>query len=399
MRPLNVCFVAPRSFAVLAGRDDLDRGGGAEVQQMLLARELARRGHRVSAITYDHGQVDELRVAGIRLFKAYAPQAGLPGLRFVAPRWTALCRALRRADAEVYYQRGAGAETGQVALWCRSRGRRFVFGVASDRNCLRGGRGLNLRERWLYCAGLRQARPVIAQTRAQQRQLQCDFGVPAALLRSCAPDPYDINPLPPARELGQVKRLLWVGRFAPVKRVEMFLRLADQLPDCLCELVGPIPASSRSRALLEQAYLLPNVIVHGRLPPAALEPLYERAAALVCTSELEGFPNTFLEAWARGVPTISTVDPDGAISDFGLGAVAGSVDEMAAAVRRLTDDPLRWQALANRARRHFLQHHTIEHVVEAFERILADPVGAASAPTEFRPVDASLPFERPDVGR
>jgi glycosyltransferase involved in cell wall biosynthesis len=45
--------------------------------------------------------------------------------------------------------------------------------------------------------------------------------------------------------------------------------------------------------------------------------------AVVNTSRLEGMPNVFLEAWARGVPVLSLeFDPDGVVAGRGLGIAA-----------------------------------------------------------------------------
>jgi glycosyltransferase involved in cell wall biosynthesis len=69
--------------------------------------------------------------------------------------------------------------------------------------------------------------------------------------------------------------------------------------------------------------------------------LYPRAIAVVSTSEYEGFSNVFLEAWSHGVPALSLrIDPDGVIGRLGLGEVAGgSVETLAAAVRRFVEQP------------------------------------------------------------
>src|SRR5678816_2271582 len=100
----SVCFVAPKAFPALSGREDLAHVGGAERQQVLLAEELARRGHRVSFVVLDHGQADgEEVVRGIRAFKCYRLEDGIRGVRFLEPRLRGLWSAMRRADADVYY--------------------------------------------------------------------------------------------------------------------------------------------------------------------------------------------------------------------------------------------------------------------------------------------------------
>ena len=50
-------------------------------------------------------------VDGIRLIGICPPDAGLPVVRFVHPRVSGLVRAMREADAEVYYHNCAEAFT------------------------------------------------------------------------------------------------------------------------------------------------------------------------------------------------------------------------------------------------------------------------------------------------
>ena len=44
---------------------------------------------------------------------------------------------------------------------------------------------------------------------------------------------------------------------------------------------------------------------HGAVPYRDAGALYSRARVLVNTSDVEGFPNTYLQAWASGTPVVA----------------------------------------------------------------------------------------------
>lgn len=130
----SVCFVALHAWPVLSGDRVVPVIGGAEVQQAILARLLARRGHRVSMICLDYGQRDGAVVDGVAVRKAFAVHQGVPGLRSLYPRLTSLWRALRAVDADIYYYRSADLWAGVTAEFCRRHGRKLVYAGASDKD-------------------------------------------------------------------------------------------------------------------------------------------------------------------------------------------------------------------------------------------------------------------------
>ncbi len=62
-------------------------------------------------VMLDYGQPDATEVRGVTVYKMHKPDEGIPVLRFVHPRLTSLWRALKRVNADVYYQRTAAVHT------------------------------------------------------------------------------------------------------------------------------------------------------------------------------------------------------------------------------------------------------------------------------------------------
>jgi len=363
---VNLCLVAHLAYGALTG-GTAGHIGGVERQTTLMARWLAARGHRVSLVTWDEGQPDGVEIGGVRVFKVCRRDAGLPGVRFLHPRWTSLRHALARAEADVYYHNCGEYVTGQVALWARGRGRRFVYSVASDPECdPRLPQMHTRRERVLFRYGLTHADLVIAQTESQRRMLRDGFAIDALVLPmpSLATADAFVPPPPPRGSA----RILWVGRVSPEKRPDRFLDLAESRPDLRFDLVGPSDGSDFATGIVRRAQTLTNVTVHGAVAREKVASFYREAACLCCTSEFEGFPNTFLEAWAQGVPVISTIDPDGLIGRRELGRPVGRPEDLGDALRNLLADPEAWRQTSLRARRYYEENHSIGAAMPRFER-------------------------------
>ena len=132
-----ICIVSHAAYGAMTGGRD-GHAGGVERQTSMTARWLAARGHDVSLVVWNEGPPGDEQIDGVRVIKLCRQIGGLPGLRFLHPRWTSLWRALGRADADVYYHNCAEAITGQVAIWCRRHARPFVYSVA-QRSRVRSG--------------------------------------------------------------------------------------------------------------------------------------------------------------------------------------------------------------------------------------------------------------------
>jgi glycosyltransferase involved in cell wall biosynthesis len=124
---------------------------------------------------------------------------------------------------------------------------------------------------------------------------------------------------------------------------------------------------------------LPNVSFHGFVPQQRIGDYVERARLLVGTSEIEGFPNTYLQAWARGTPVAAFIDPQGLIARHGLGAVVKDAQELRAAVAKLAGEADEWRAASARSRRYIDARADEERMVGAYTAALAGALPVSSA--------------------
>jgi len=362
---MHVCFVAPYAWPVLSRDPAIKVVGGAEVQQAILARLLARSGYRVSMISCDYGQPSPITVDGVTVHKTFRPDQGLPLLRFLHPRLTGMWRAMGEVDADVYYQRSSAMWTGVVAAFCRWHGKRSIYAGASDRDFVIGEEQIKFaRDRWIYRRGLKAVDAIVAQNRMQVETCRRHHGRDAVLIQSC----YE---LPATSTPGNGDRVLWVGTIHDQKRPEIFLDIAARLPQRRFVMIGgPSPKGERFQpgyyeAIRDRAAQLPNVEFTGFLPLAEVEPWFDRARVLVSTSVFEGMPNVFLQAWARGVPIVSTVDVGVPVN-----RLFREVEEAVHHLETLFEDQAQWAAASASARDYFRATHSPERVLRQYGDLL-----------------------------
>jgi glycosyltransferase involved in cell wall biosynthesis len=130
-----------------------------------------------------------------------------------------------------------------------------------------------------------------------------------------------------------------------------------------------------------EAARMPNVVVHGPIRHHEMQGFYERARVLVNTSEIEGFPNTYVQAWMHGAPVVTFIDPDSLIARHGLGVAAASVEEMCVAIRQLLTDSASWNRVSEQCRRHADSRFNESRILTPYLEALAGksaPAGALS---------------------
>lgn len=131
---------------------------------------------------------------------------------------------------------------------------------------------------------------------------------------------------------------IWVANISDNKRPLWFVNLAVQLPQYKFALVGSPFNQSLFNECKSMAAHLPNLDILGYLSLIEVNELVACSKVLVCTSIIEGFPNTFLQALSANVPLLSTVDPSDIIKKYQLGITVSNEEELAVKALELMDN-------------------------------------------------------------
>jgi glycosyltransferase involved in cell wall biosynthesis len=165
--------------------------------------------------------------------------------------------------------------------------------------------------------------------------------------------------------------VLWVARSADFKRPQLFIELAQQFPDEKCVMIcSKAWGDEKYDQLAARAGEVKNIEFFPQVPFDALEDYFNRAKVFVCTSQSEGFPNTYIHAWTNGTPILSLeVNPDGILDEFTCGICCrGDFQRLVESLRSLLADKA-YVALGRNARRYAEEVHDIEKVTGQYKKL------------------------------
>ena len=316
---------------------------GAEVQYLLLAHALAERFdvHIVTSPPDNDGPVE--LPAGFRVHfvdPAWRNVKGrLPRARLYAK---AFRQALAQADADVYMQTILSLDTLLTQRFCRRAQRAFVYHWASDADVDRltkPGRRLTA---WAYSRARKSASHQVCQTRTQHALLTGREQARASVVPNLLDTRLQWTP-----DAGRHDQVLWLGAIGPgFKRPDLFLDLAEALPHRAFRMVGVLQGPDAFvQGVKTRAERLANLEFVGFVASRKdLPAQYAAARCHVSLSDYEGFANTFLEAFASGVPVVSlNADPNDLLEGAGAGRCArGNFASMVRLVDAMFDDDA-WQ--------------------------------------------------------
>ncbi|GGB07337.1 glycosyl transferase [Brucella endophytica] len=340
------------------------RGGGAERVFVLMANEMASRGHDVTLLAWNAEGPNAALIAGsVKLIDFALPLKGegygkpttLKGLT----RTARLLRSLA-PDAVFSAPEFVNLLAAAALILARSRARFFpTFHAASALVTERLGARIAHAMSSLVAA---RATKAIAVSAGVGRELEAR-GYPAskvAIIHNPLPQPVAAPEQPNGwrqdlAAMGDGPVIVTAGRLVPVKDhrtlIQAFALLRAKRPTRLV-IFGEGPLDDELRMQARQAGIGDAVLFAGYVnDPHAC---YAVANLFVLSSTSEGFGNVLVEAMAAGVPVVSTDAPHGPreILDngrYGMLVPVGDAPALAEAMAHMLDHPTPRAELKRRA--------------------------------------------------
>lgn len=342
--------------------------GGAAVQAFGWIKGLSEKGQEVEVLTNLNG-TDALKeeCQHLQLIPLYERSKGIRWLRWVYYRLPFIYKKIRNSRPDYLYQGIPSWQSFVVGAVCKVLGIRYILRISNDylideRFFQKHSRVHRFFQLW----GMRLAYCILCQNTYQYNIIRKRF--PNKRVNTI------LNPFIPGQEPEYIpasKRsyIAWLGLYQYQKNLKLLYEIASLLQDTEFRIAGKEESKCDDNTLhyLELLRQLPNVKFVGFLSRSEVLPFLAQARFLLNTSHYEGFSNTFLEAMCVGTPLLTTrnVNPDGIVSEHGLGIIYKDADDLQTHLKTLSDDAV--DTMSMRVKKYV--HHYHEYRTQA-ERLL-----------------------------
>jgi glycosyltransferase involved in cell wall biosynthesis len=354
--------------------------GGAEYQSYLFASAAKEFGYQVYYIFI---AIDStIRITnnlGINLFPIYSPRyrrylrgIGNTAITCIPDTW----KTLKEINPDYIYCRSGVIQAGLGAYYAKKFNKKSIWQVASLTDVMPQGflslirRPLDFLERLSIRYAIKRSTYVLTQAEYQSKLLKENFARSSIILRNLIPEAFETG------TKNENFTIVWIANIKPLKKPETFMQLAEVLSDIKnirFIMIGKPAMGKYQEALEYKIAAIKNLRYLGLQTMADVNMILAKAHLLVNTSVYEGFSNTFIQAWIRGVPVVSlTVNPDNLLNKFNIGYFSGTFDNMVSDVLRLYSNKTLLRKMSQNARNYAIKYHSFEKNKNQIYKILCE---------------------------
>ena len=353
---------------------------GPDVFQVFLAKELIKHNFRVTFITHSESGMPIDHMKGIKVIKIRRDNYRLSKINTVLNIFR-IWNAMRKAKVHIYIQSGGIA--GFFSPFCKLMNKKYICHINSDafvnRELIdRKIGGFNLSKFSIttigYWLDIKLADAVIVQNEYQRTMLKKNFGRDGIAIKK--PIPLTERGMP---EKARQPIVLWVGAMAEVKQPELFVKLAETIPEARFQMIGGHYSNQEFYDTIKNASKrISNFEFLGVIPFDEINEYFSKASILVNTSLFEAYPPyAVIQAWMNYTPVVSLGDnPDEIIYRNNLGFHSKTFNQLVKDVQILLKDEQLREKMGKNARQYVEKEHGITHLVRRYIEVFDNPGGS-----------------------
>lgn len=322
---------------------------GIAVQLYFWAQIFAKKGWQVTTFTYGKTFVKEgITFKNVRRHKKLK----------IVHEWLSVFWELLLVRPQIVISRGAGRIAYPLALLSRWLGVKYVFFGASDVNFEPGKEliagGEHNRNQWQKA--VKNIKYIVVQNAHQQDTLKKNYQKDSLILFNLWGD-VESTVMPDFQT-----DVVWVANLRRLKRAEWMVNAAKALPQYDFTIVGGATGqeSEYYDEIEKMSSGIGNLHFFGKRSFAETNAIVSKSQFLCCTSTFEGFPNTFLQAWASGIPVVSTVDPSDVITTNNLGKIVDNCEDFIIAIQEMLENKDSYLDMCAHIEKYFKLNHSAE---------------------------------------
>jgi len=355
-----------RVCILVAGLHAWGKMSGSGSTTRRLAKALMKRGIEVCAVTPRRsGQNDLEQVDGIKVFG------------FSKYSYRDQLRAIRNSEADIYHSKDPSFGT-WLAMKAAPRSKHLITFL--DTRSLKdwllvlksdlADKHFRFAASYLYentpfvTLGVRKADTVVCAAKYMVPLVKSRFklkGSPKFIA-----NPVEVPGSIPNKSDNPT--VVFAGRWIPIKRPELFLKISKQFPDVQFISMGKAENHHRDAQLRHKYGAVANLDLMGwvdQFRSSHFQEIFSKSWILINMDLRGGLPIPFVEAASFGCAILSSINPDGFASKFGYWARMG---DFAQGLRFLLNDD-KWRYRGEQAYEYVKRFNDINIVADEYIRI------------------------------
>lgn len=336
--------------------------GGAELDLYNLSLALNKNLFDVHFIVADFGQKSIEKYEGVYVHKFLNIKNSNPIRGFL--NFINLFFLIKKINPDIYFSEAAGWLTVELIIIKLLLRKKFVFRSAHIRNI--NGFLDNRPYGKLFRKLINKIDFFILQNKEDEFIFKKNYSYRGKI--SCLRNLQKITK--EKFSFAQRDYILWVGRSEKIKNPELFLDLAEEMPDKKFVMIMLNTNDKIFNPILERKKTIPNLKIIAGVSSSKTIDFFKKALYFVSTSQSEGFPNVVLEAMKTGTPVISySLDYDKIIESNQCGLIGHEKKEDIINFIKNNQEES-WTNMSNNCQKFAINNFDIDKGIKEYEKIL-----------------------------